>query len=212
MTSAAATPASPGPVAIEVVPMRRRHLRQVLRIDAQQAGDRWSPGLFMAELRRGEHQRCYRVALCDGAVVGFAGMLFIDGDGHLATVAVDTAHRRRGVATTLLAELATRARHEGCTALTLEVRAGNVEALALYRQFGFAPAGVRKGYYSDNGEDALVLWAEGIDSDAYAARLAHLTRQATPPVAASPTSSPTSSPASSPAGGSPAVRPVARSL
>jgi len=164
-------PVAEATVDVEVVPMRRRHLRQVLRIDAQQPGDRWSPGLFMAELRRGDDGRCYRVALSGGRVVGFAGMLLVEGDGHVTTVAVDTAHRRQGVATALLASLVGRARSEGCSALTLEVRAGNSAALGLYRRFGFAPAGVRKGYYSDNGEDALVLWVEGIDTPGYADRL-----------------------------------------
>ena len=62
--------------------------------------------------------------------------------------------------------------------MTLEVRASNDAALQLYRRFGFAPAGVRKAYYSDNGEDALVLWAEDIDTPAYAERLARLARGA----------------------------------
>lgn len=156
---------------VDIVPMRRRHLRQVLRIDAQQAGDRWSPALFLAELRRGEEHRCYRVAVADGGVVGFAGMLMTAGDGHVTTVAVDGAHRRRGVATALLAALAVRARESGCSAMTLEVRAGNEAALGLYRRFAFVPAGVRRGYYSDNGEDALVLWAHDIDTDVYRRRL-----------------------------------------
>lgn len=159
---------------LEVVPMRRRHLRQVVRIDAQQDGDRWSPGLFLAEVRRGDDRRCYRVAMAGPVVVGFAGMLYAGDDGHVTTVAVDTAHRRCGVATALLVELAGDARRRGCGALTLEVRPSNTAALALYRRFGFAPAGVRKAYYADNGEDALVLWADPIDTDDYAQRLAAL--------------------------------------
>lgn len=168
--------------AVEVVPMRRRHLRQVVRIDAQQDGDRWSPGLFLAEVRRGDDQRCYRVAVADSAVVGFAGMLYAGDEGHVTTVAVDTAHRRAGVATALLVALAGDARRRGCRALTLEVRPSNTAALALYRRFGFAPAGVRKGYYADNGEDALVLWADPIDTDDYGRRLAALARGGGQPV------------------------------
>jgi [ribosomal protein S18]-alanine N-acetyltransferase len=161
-------------VSVEVVAMRRRHLRQVVRIDAQTPGDRWSPGLFLAELRRGDDGRCYRVALEGSRVVGFAGMLYAADDGHVTTVAVDEDCRRSGVATALLVALANDARSRGCTALTLEVRASNAAALGLYRRFGFAPAGVRKGYYSDNGEDALVLWATDIDSADYGERLAAL--------------------------------------
>lgn len=159
---------------VEVVPMRRRHLRQVLRIDAAESGERWSLGLFLAELRRGDGSRCYVVALRQGAVVGFAGMLYAGDDGHVTTVATDPRHRRTGVATALLGSLATDARRRGAHAMTLEVRASNEAALGLYRRFGFAPAGVRKGYYSDNGEDALVLWAEGVNTPPYGARLARL--------------------------------------
>jgi ribosomal-protein-alanine N-acetyltransferase len=164
----------PGASPVEVVPMRRSHLRQVLRIDAAESGERWSLGLFLAELRRGDGSRCYLVAQRDGSVVGFAGMLYAADDGHVTTVATDPRHRRTGVATALLVGLATDARRRGARAMTLEVRASNDAALGLYRRFGFAPAGVRKAYYGDNGEDALVLWAEDIDSPAYAERLARL--------------------------------------
>ena len=159
----------------DLAPMRRRHLRQVLRIDAAESGERWSLGLFLAELRRGDGSRCYLVAQRGGAVVGFAGMLYVGDDGHVTTVATDPRHRRSGVATALLAGLATDARRRGARAMTLEVRASNEAALGLYRRFGFAPAGVRKGYYADNGEDALVLWAEAIDTPAYTERLARIT-------------------------------------
>jgi [ribosomal protein S18]-alanine N-acetyltransferase len=161
---------------LSVAPMRRRHLRSVVRIDGQEHGDRWSPALFLAELRRGDADRCYVVALEGSTVVGFAGMVFTGGDGHVTTIAVDASHRRRGVGTRLLLALAVDARRRGVDALTLEVRASNEAALALYRRFGFAPAGIRRGYYADNGEDALVLWANDVTDDAYGQRLAHLAR------------------------------------
>ncbi len=123
---------------------------------------------------------CYRVAIEGSRVVGFAGLLYAADDGHVTTVAVDNTCRRRGIATALLVALAADARARGCSALTLEVRAGNTAALALYRQFGFAPAGVRKGYYTDNGEDALVLWATDIDTAAYATRLETLSAGGAP--------------------------------
>jgi [ribosomal protein S18]-alanine N-acetyltransferase len=78
--------------------------------------------------------------------------------------------RRMGVATRLMSALAGTAIDRGCVAWTLEVRASNVAAQELYRQFGFAPAGVRKRYY-ENTEDAIVMWCHDIQSDAYADRL-----------------------------------------
>ena len=170
-----------GPPAAEVVPvvvapMRRRHLRGVLRIEAQQGPGGWSLGLFLAELGRTE-DRIYLVARHDRSVLGFAGALVAGEDVHVTTVAVDAGHRRQQVATRLLVELARRAVALGARNLTLEVRASNEAALGLYRRFGFAPVGTRVGYYQDadgGREDALVLWATGIDEPDYAERLARV--------------------------------------
>lgn len=156
--------------AVTIEPMRRRHLRRVLRIDAHQSDGRWSPGLFLAELRRGDTDRCYLVASRSRSVIGFAGMLLVDGDAHVTTIAVDPPSRRRGVGTRLLLALARRAVDDGANAMTLEVNAENHAAVALYRRFGLAPAGVRRGYYGE-GQDALVLWAEDLATPAYRERL-----------------------------------------
>ena len=95
-------------------------------------------------------------------VVGYAGLMMVADDGHVTTVAVDPAWHRRGIGTRMLLELARRAPGRGVEQLTLEVRMSNAGAQELYRRFGFAPAGVRRGYYVDNGEDALVMWAHDI--------------------------------------------------
>lgn len=163
-----------GPVVVE--PMRRRHLRAVLRIEAQRGEPGWSLGLFLAELGRPEG-RTYLVARRDGRVLGFLGALHVGEDVHVTTVAVAPDARRGGVATRLLLELARRAVAAGHRNLTLEVRASNVAAIELYRRFGFAPVGTRRDYYGGPGEvreDALVLWATDIDGAAYAERLARL--------------------------------------
>lgn len=159
--------------AVVLTPMRRRHLRSVLRIESHTQPRGWSLGLFLGELARPEG-RSYLVAKVGSQVVGFAGMLFIGTDGHVTTISVDPAWRRQGIATRLLAELCREAIAAGATALTLEVRATNLGAQALYRGFGFAPAGVRRNYYKEIGEDALVMWAHDIDTDTYAARVERL--------------------------------------
>jgi [ribosomal protein S18]-alanine N-acetyltransferase len=155
---------------VVLTPMRRRHLRAVLRIESQTQARGWSLGLFLGELARPEGRR-YLVAKVGSQVVGFAGMLFIGTDGHVTTMSVDPAWRRQGIATQLLAALCREARTRGADALTLEVRAHNPEAQGLYRAFGFAPAGVRRNYYAETGEDALVMWAHDVDQPAYATRL-----------------------------------------
>ena len=158
---------------VVVAPMRRRHLRGVLRIEGQQGSGGWSLGLFLSELGRTEG-RVYLVARRDRAVLGYAGALLAGDDAHVTTVATDVEHRRARVATRLLVELARRVVARGAKNLTLEVRASNVGAVALYRHFGFAPVGTRVGYYQDadgGREDALVLWATEVDRPAYAERL-----------------------------------------
>ncbi len=158
--------------AIDVVlaPMRRRHLRGVLRIEEGAYPRPWSMSLFLSELALGG-QRTYLVAKVGGKVVGYGGVMYVLPDAHITTIAVDEPARRQAVGTRLLLALARAAVAKGATALTLEVRTSNAGAQELYRRFAFAPAGVRKNYYADTGEDAIVMWAHDIDSAAYAERL-----------------------------------------
>lgn len=156
--------------AVTVSPMRRRHLTEVLAIEAQVYPRPWSAKLFQDELERSG--RAYLVARVGSAVVGYAGLLMIADDGHVATVAVDPAWHGRRIGTRLLLELAAEAERLGARQLTLEVRVSNQPAQALYRRFGFVPAGARKAYYADNQEDALVMWAHDTTGDAYRDRLA----------------------------------------
>lgn len=161
--------------AVRVEAMRRRHLRGVLRIEQEANPRPWSLSLFLSELRYTD-SRVYLVARVGHEIVGYAGLMLVAGDGHITNIGVDHAHRRRGIATRLVLELARRAIAEGATALTLEVRVSNEAAQELYRRFGFAPAGIRRGYYSDSGEDALIMWAEDIDTPEYRARLLQIER------------------------------------
>jgi len=155
---------------VELGPMRRRHLRSVLRIEGQAVHRGWSLGLFMSELANQTGRR-YLVAKVDGAVVGFAGMLLVGPDGHVTTISVDRAWRRHQIGTRLMLALSREAIARGASALTLEVRAGNEAAQAMYRRLGYAPAGIRRNYYADIGEDALVMWAHEVDSPDYTRRL-----------------------------------------
>jgi ribosomal-protein-alanine N-acetyltransferase len=165
-----AADAEPPLTDVEIAPMRRRHLRSVIRIEAQAEHRGWSVGLYLAELRR-EHDRLYVVARIGERVVGFAGLLLQDEDAHVTTLSVDSAYRGRRLGTRLMLVLARNAVARGATNLTLEVRSTNEAAISLYRAFGLAPAGIRKNYYADLGEDALIMWAHEITTPAYAARL-----------------------------------------
>ena len=165
--------ASQAPVVVTITPMRRRHLRAVIRIEEQAVEHGWSIGLYLAELRR-EADRLYVVARVGSAVVGYAGLLLQGEDAHVTTLGVDQHWRGRRIATRLMLVLARHAAARGAANLTLEVRASNDPAVKLYRRFGLGPAGIRKNYYADIGEDALIMWGHEIDGAAYAARLASI--------------------------------------
>jgi ribosomal-protein-alanine N-acetyltransferase len=155
---------------VELVPMRRRHLRGVLRIESQVYPRPWTLSLFMAELAL-RTTRVYIVAKVRGSVVGYAGLMLTGEDGHVTTIAVDPEWQRHGIGARLLLALSRAGIARGCRGLTLEVRTSNDAAQAMYRRFGYVPAGIRKGYYAETNEDALVMWAHDVDLPEYAERL-----------------------------------------
>jgi ribosomal-protein-alanine N-acetyltransferase len=154
-----------------LAPMRRRHVKSILAIEERVYPKPWTAGVFNSEIdlaRRDE--RHYVVGLLEAEVVAYGGLMFAVDEAHITNIAVDPEFQRRGFARRVLLELANVAIDRGFTALTLEVRVSNIAAQAMYRRFGFAPAGIRQRYY-ENTEDALVMWAHDIDSPEYRARL-----------------------------------------
>ncbi|HUC36036.1 MAG TPA: ribosomal protein S18-alanine N-acetyltransferase [Acidimicrobiales bacterium] len=156
--------------AVRILPLRRRHLRPVVRIEEDVYPRPWSASLFLSEMAQRTSRR-YTVAVIGPMVVGYSGLMVVGDEGHVTTLTVDTGWQQRGIGTLLLLDLARAAPELGVRHLTLEVRVGNAPAQVVYRRFGFAPVGVRKNYYAETGEDAIVMWARDIDSAAYAERL-----------------------------------------
>ena len=103
----------------------------------------------------------YAIAEIDGKMAGFAGLWRVAGEGHINNVAVAPEYRGRGIGTEIIKKLIDDARKAGIREFTLEVRIANAAAIALYEKFGFRKEGVRKGYYQDNGEDAVIMWRRG---------------------------------------------------
>ena len=93
-----------------------------------------------------------------GDVAGYMSLWRILDEGHINNVAVLPEYRRRGGASEMLEFMLEYSEKNGISSHTLEVRVSNEGAIGLYRKFGFKEAGVRKGYYEDNGEDALIMW------------------------------------------------------
>ncbi len=169
---------------LEIQRMRRRHLKGVMAIERQVYPRPWSPNLFLAEMNE-TRDRLYLVARVDRDVVGYGGLMVSGDEGHVTTIAVDPEHHRRKVGTRLLFELIHGAMRMGATAVSLEVRVTNWGAQRMYGRFGFRPVGIRKNYYQETNEDALIMWTDDIRTREYA-RLLDQSMDDAPPVARDP--------------------------
>ncbi|HEX9891198.1 MAG TPA: ribosomal protein S18-alanine N-acetyltransferase [Actinomycetota bacterium] len=156
--------------------MRRRHIRGVMAIERQVYPRPWSPNLFLSEIHAGR-TRSYIVALMADQVVGYGGLMCYGDEAHVTTIAVDPDQQRHKIGTRLLYELIEAAREMGGQAVSLEVRVTNWGAQRMYGKFGFRPVGVRKNYYQETGEDALVMWTDDIRTPEYTRLLRGLVAQ-----------------------------------
>lgn len=104
-------------------------------------------------------------------IVGHGGIWLSLDEGHITTIAVHPDHRSRGIGELLVIGLIDQAYELGAQQLTLEVRVSNVAAQRLYHKYGFAEHGIRHRYYTDNNEDAIIMWTESIHSPSFVQRL-----------------------------------------
>ncbi|MDD3334761.1 MAG: ribosomal protein S18-alanine N-acetyltransferase [Eubacteriales bacterium] len=136
--------------------MTSADVEQVHAIETATFAEPWSLESFQEEMTRNVCAR-YIVAEDTGKIVAYAGAWLILEEGHITNVAVDSAYRGQGVGTAVLKALMQYAANMGVQYMTLEVRRSNLVAQKLYRAAGFIELGVRKRYYTDNGEDALLM-------------------------------------------------------
>lgn len=144
-----------GPFSIR--PMTLRDVDGVLQVEHRSFTAPWSRQAFLTELVDNHFAR-YVVAEVDGRIVGYAGIWLIIDEGHVTNIAVDPDYRGQHLGETLLQTLISICMANSVHRMTLEVRVSNHVALSLYEKFGFEKVGVRKGYYTDNGEDAHIMW------------------------------------------------------
>nr|WP_286184001.1 ribosomal protein S18-alanine N-acetyltransferase [Clostridium sp. CCUG 7971] len=116
----------------------------------------WSKDAFSKELKNDVAR--YLVAKIDGKVVGYVGIWFVMDEGHITNVAVHSDYRGRKIGDELVKELVKLCKENNIVSMTLEVRVSNIVAQNLYKKYGFKLAGIRKEYYSDNKEDAMIMW------------------------------------------------------
>jgi ribosomal-protein-alanine N-acetyltransferase len=150
---------------ITIRPLSYPDLPQVIAIERRSFPTSWSLAMFVLELSKPSGVCLAAVERGDGrsrdGLVGYLICSRYDRVWHLMNIAVDPGRRREGLATELLKEMVERAGPE--EPYTLEVRTSNAPAIALYERFGFRAAGIRPRYYTDTGEDALIMWRTGGD-------------------------------------------------
>jgi ribosomal-protein-alanine N-acetyltransferase len=161
------------PVSIE--PMRRGDVDTVSAIERRSYATPWHENAYHTELSN--RSAAYFVARLDAMVIGYAGMWVIMDEAHITTLAVDLPYRGRKIGERLLQALMEEATSRGADRATLEVREHNIPAQNLYRKYGFRDAAIRKNYYTDNNENALVMWADHLRDPEYSLRLRELKNQ-----------------------------------
>ncbi|MDR5683246.1 MAG: ribosomal protein S18-alanine N-acetyltransferase [Armatimonadota bacterium] len=147
--------------AVRIDAMRAEDIPRVMEIERQSFATPWPADAYRREIRE-NRVACYVVARKGEDVVGYAGMWVILEEAHITTIAVDPRFRGQGIGERLLAALIEQARSRGARWVTLEVRKSNRIAQSLYRKYGFREVHVRRRYYSDNGEDAIIMWTGNI--------------------------------------------------
>ena len=145
--------------------MKPSDLDGVMEIEEVSFPTPWSPGMFREDLTR-PFSRPFVAQGPDGAVLGYVVCWHIAGESHLLNIAVRPDSRGRGIGERLVREAIRRGARAGSERIHLEVRVGNEEAQALYRKCGFTFMGIRKKYYTDTGEDAMLLSREIRPADA----------------------------------------------
>lgn len=150
---------SAGALEPEFRSMRVDDISTISEIEREAFPTPWSEGAFHNELTN-NHFAHYLVMELDGQIVGYAGMWLIVDEAHITNIAVRQGYRGRKLGERLLTQMQAAAVFLGAERMTLEVRVTNYVAQRLYAKLGFIPGGLRKNYYTDNGEDALIMWAE----------------------------------------------------
>ena len=148
----------------EVVPLTERDLPAVARLEQCCFAHPWSEQGLWGTLQSGH--AVFLVAKVGEEVLGYLGMEYVLDEGSITNVAVFPEARRQGVAAALLGALQKESAALGLVSVTLEVRAGNEPAIALYRKFGFLSVGRRKNFYTTPTEDAILMTAHWDKADA----------------------------------------------
>lgn len=146
---------------LSVKKMTMKDLDEVMEVERQCFTTPWSRYSFVCELKDNQFSH-YIVAKYMGKIIGYAGMWIILDEAHVTNVGVLPEYRGGGVGELLMRSLIIAAKEHGAKKMTLEVRKSNYVAQNLYSKLGFEPVGIRRGYYLDNREDAVIMWKDSL--------------------------------------------------
>lgn len=136
-----------------------KHIADIIRIERESFDIPWSVQAFTYEFLYNDLSH-YLVALLADDVVGYGGQWIIMDEAHITNIAIDPFYRGQGIGYRLMKALIKQAIELGAVKMTLEVRPSNTLARRLYHKLGFVERGLRKNYYSDNKEDAIIMWKD----------------------------------------------------
>ncbi|MFQ3549343.1 MAG: ribosomal protein S18-alanine N-acetyltransferase [Armatimonadota bacterium] len=145
--------------------MTREDIPRVMEIERQCFTAPWNESAYITELTN--RSAYYIVAEIDNIIVGFAGMWHLIDEGHITTIGVAKDYQGNKIGEQLLIRLLDETLKRRGHRATLEVRQSNLVAQNLYKKYGFKPVAVRRGYYTDNNENAIVMWVDNMTSSEY---------------------------------------------
>jgi len=162
---------------VKILPMCYDDIEDVIEIERKIFPAPWTADVFEEQLNRSDYSS-YFVAKIGAKIVGYAGIIFppvgrygAGIEGHITNIAVEYDYRRKKIGSKLLLKLIEEAQNRGSKVISLELRKSNMAALSFYKKFGFRIFGLRKNYYSDTGEDAVVMFVDNIKFADYQNRL-----------------------------------------
>lgn len=144
---------------VKLVGLQAEHIDQIVEIEKISFPTPWSKKSLLHELHDNPFA-FYVVAVSGREVLAYGGVWLVMDEAHVTNVAVNIPYRGKGLGRLIMDELQFIARAQGCMKITLEVRTSNLIAQGLYNSLGFRAAGLRKGYYSDTKEDAIIMWKD----------------------------------------------------
>ncbi len=145
---------------VEYVAPGEEHVLEIYRLEKRCFDEPWSLAVIFEDVVVNKNP--YFTAWEDGEILGYCALRLVADEAHITNICVASEHRGRGIAKKLLALMTDCAKNKGAVGMTLEVRESNAPAISLYASHAFTVEGVRKDYYTNPRENALIMWKHGI--------------------------------------------------